>query len=160
MSTPAKDIIKKFKAFNNEIVSLVENASGEAWDRITEAEQWPAGVTARHIAAGHYMIIDLAGMIVRGEKLPEWTMEKIFEMSNQHARDHAGCTREEVLDLLQTNSTSFIEFVEKLSDEDLDRKSYFAATEGEVSTEQLMEFVVFQSAREHLDSFKKTVSAG
>ncbi len=114
-------------------------------------------MTARHICAGHYTVIDLAGMIVKGETLPERTMDRITEMSNQHARENPGCTKEEVLDILDQNSAASAAFLSELSDQDLDRTAYFTATDGDVSAAEMIEFVIFESAAEHFENMKKAV---
>ena len=159
MGTRAEAVIEKFNAFNDEVVAAIENCNNDAWNQILEYEDWPVGVTFRHIVAGHYRIIDIADRIIKGETLPDLTMDRIFAIGNQHAKKHADCTREEVLGLLQSNSIAFVEFIEGLSDEELSRKAYFAATEGEVSAEQLIGFVIFQSAQEHLDNLSAIVSS-
>ncbi len=158
MGTCAEVMIEKFNAFNDEVIAAIENCSDETWRQLLEYEEWPVGVTFRHIVAGHYRITAMADMIIKGETLPNLTTDNIVAMGNQHAQKHAACTREEVLALLQTNSTVFVEFVQGLSDEKLGRKAYFTATEGEVSAEELIEFVIFQSAREHLGNLTKIVS--
>jgi hypothetical protein len=159
MGTRAEAMVAQFNAFNDELLTIIENCSDETWNRVLEYEDWPVGVTFRHVVAGHYLITDMAAMIIRGEALPDITMNDIVAMGNQHAQEHAACTREEVLGLLQSNSTALVEFIEGLSDEELGRSAYFTAVESEVSAEQLISFVIFQSAREHLENLSKVVSS-
>jgi len=72
---------------------FVEDCSEKNWKRACEKDEWPVGVTARHIGTAHLETVGLARMIVKGETLPEFTMEQLAEMANEHARQHAGCTR-------------------------------------------------------------------
>ena len=157
MNQCARDISYRIKSFSDEVKAFVTNLSAEDWNRVCDEEQWPVGVTARHLAAGHLAITDMADAIVRGKPLPEMTMEQIVDMANQHARDHADCTKAEVLDLLQKNSAETVDYYAGLDDEALDRKGRMPAFDGEVSTGQLAEFVILTSAAQHLESMKSAV---
>jgi len=94
MSARAKQLAERLRAFNGDIIAFVEGCSDGNWKKACEKEEWPVGVTARHIAAGHFEAVDLARMIVKGEKLPEFTMDQLVAMANAHARParrlHAG----------------------------------------------------------------------
>ena len=156
MSERAKDLAKRLKAFNNEVISFVGNCTDEDW-RKTCAEDWPVGVVARHIGAGHYGAMGLAKMILSGEKLPAMTSEQITAMANQHARDHDGCTKAEVLKILEEGGKSAAEFAGSLEDVELDRTGHFGATVGKISTQQLIEMVILTSAGEHFANMKAAV---
>ncbi len=157
MSERAQDLSKRIEAFTDEVVTYVEALSDEDLNQVLEWEEWRAGVTARHIGAGHFRIFDLAQMMIAGKELPQLSMDQITEMSNKDCREHADCTREEILDSLRQNGAQLAEFVAGLSDDALDRKSSMPAFGGEFSVDQMIEFVIFQSAREHLDNIKKAV---
>jgi hypothetical protein len=158
MSQRAKELSERLQAFSKEVIDFVENLSEEDWHKVCAWEEWSVGVTARHIGAGHLNIIWLAKMIINGEELPELTMDKIFAMANEHAREHADCTRDEVLDILRQNGADLVDFVAGLNDDELDRKGYIAATEGDVNVQQLIEFIIFQSAGEHFANVKTATS--
>lgn len=64
----------------------------------------------------------------------------------------------EVLELLQENSAETVGFYAGLTDEDLDRKGSMSAFGGEVSTEQLAQFVILMSAAQHFKSMQAAVS--
>jgi hypothetical protein len=117
------------------------------------------GVVAHHVAAGHFGAIDFVRMIVAGEAMPEITMEVIDQMNAQHAKEHANCTREEVLGLLRENGTAFADYLEGLREADLARTGYLAAIGGDVSAQQLIEMVILQSGGEHLDSMRAATGA-
>ena len=157
MSARAKDLSKRIVSFTDEVVAYAEALSAEDWNKRLEWEEWTAGVTARHIGAGHFRIFDLAQMMIAGKELPQLTMDQITEMSNKDSREHSDCTREETLDALRKNGAELAEFVAGLSDDDLDCKGRMPAFGGEFSVDQMVEFVIFQSAQEHLDNIKKAV---
>ncbi|CAB1057139.1 hypothetical protein D1BOALGB6SA_1878 [Olavius sp. associated proteobacterium Delta 1] len=50
-----------------------------------------------------------------------------------------------------------VAFIAGLSDDELDRKDSMPAFGGEATVNQVIEFVIFQSAQEHFDSMKTAV---
>jgi len=154
MSQRAKEIAARFIAFNKEMITFVDNCSDEEWRKVCSGEGWTVGVVAHHVAAGHFGAIDFVRMIVAGEAMPEITMEAIDQMNAQHAKEHANCTREEVLGLLRENGSAFSGYLEGLREADLARTGYLAAIGGDVSARQLIEMVILQSGGAHLDSMK------
>lgn len=156
MTERGKELSVRLQAFCDQLQSLAHSVDDETWKKILPDEQWPIGVTLRHLAAGHLGIGALVRMIVDGKDLPDITMEGLKEMANQHAREHADCLKPEVLDILEKNSADIVALTASLADEQLDRTGYLAAT-GDVSAQQIIEFVVFMSAAEHIDHIKKAL---
>ena len=154
MSQRTKELAEKFITFNNEMIVFVENCSDEDWRKVCPGEQWTVGVVAHHVAAGHYSALDMVKMIVAGETLPPLTMDTINQMNVQHAQEYADCTTREVLDLLRENGAAFADYLEGLSDADLGRTGYFAAFDGDVSAQQLVEMIILHSAADHLTNIK------
>jgi hypothetical protein len=158
MGGKANALSEKIRVFNQEVISFVEGCSDENWQKTCAEEQWPVGVTARHIGAGHYAALDLVKMIVGGEPLPETTVEQLVEMGNAHARKHSQCTRSEVLDILKRNGSRLEAYVAQLPDEALDKKGHLTLAGGEVSAEMLLDLVVLQSGGQHFQSMKKAAA--
>jgi hypothetical protein len=96
-------------------------------------------------------------MIVAGEKMPDLTMDGIDEMNAQHAKEHAACTKNEVLDILRTNGAAMVDYISGLDDADLDRTTDFPAAGGKISAQQFIEYIVLQSGGEHLTSLRTTI---
>lgn len=159
MGEKGKELARRLGAFSHDVVTFVEGCSEENWKKACEKEEWPVGVTARHIGTGHFEAAGLARMIVKGEKLPEFTMEQLVAMANEHARQHAGCTREEVLGLLRRNSAALVDYVAGLSDAELDRTGHLALAGGKLSAQQLIEAVILKSGGEHFESMKAAVES-
>jgi hypothetical protein len=160
MSHNAENLAQRLRGFTAEVIGFVEGCSEENWRKVLAAEQWTVGVTARHIGAGHFDAVGLARMMVKGEKLPEFTMEQLVAMANEHARQHAGCTREEVLGVLRRNGAALVDYVAGLSDAELDRTGHLALAGGELSAQQLIEAVILKSGGEHLANMKAAVEIG
>ena len=157
MSQRAKDLARRVESFKDEVIAFVETLSEEEWRAQCEWEEWTAGVTARHIGAGHFGIFGMCGMVLEGKELPQLTFEEINAMSDKDSRAHADTTTSETLETLRKNGAELCAFVAGLSDDQLDRIGSMPAFGGEASVNQVIEFVNFQSAREHLDSMKKAV---
>ncbi len=159
MSERSHDLAQRLNVFNNDVIRFVENCSQMDWEKVLSWEEWSVGVTARHIGAGHYDIMQLAKMIINSDKLPELTENQLNEMANQHAREHSDCTKDEVLAVLHKDGAAFVDFVTGLSDDELDRTGYLAIVGGDITTQKLIEIVVFESAGEHFANMKKALTA-
>ena len=154
MEMNAQELSERLSEFNAKVVEFVQNCSDEGWAKQCDAEEWSVGVTARHIGAGHYGAIELARRMVAGEPLPALTMEQLIEMANAHAREHAGCTRDEVLAILREKGAEMISFVAALDEADLARTAHMDIFGGEVSVGKLLETIILNSAGEHLTSIQ------
>ncbi|MFZ0611493.1 MAG: DinB family protein [Desulfobacterales bacterium] len=157
MSARAKEISSRIESFKDDVVVFVENLSDADWEKECEAEDWSVGVTARHLGAGHFAISGLLGMIVKGEDLPQLTMDQINAMSEKDARKHSDATKAEALEQLRKNGDELVDFVAGLTDDDLDRQAGMPAFGGAVSAELFIDYVIFQSAAQHFESMKKTI---
>jgi hypothetical protein len=159
MSERAKNLAGRLRAFTDDVIGFVEGCSDKNWSKVLATEEWTVGVTARHIGAGHFEAVGLARMMVKGEKLPEFTMEQLVEMANAHARQHAGCTREEVLEVLRRNGAVLVDYIAGLSDAELNRTGHLALAGGELSAQQLIEAVILKSGGEHFSNMKAAVES-
>jgi hypothetical protein len=121
-------------------------------------EDWSVGVIARHIGASHFGISKMAQMIIKGEDLPPLSMEQVNEMSDKDSRKHADCTKAEALEALRKNSAELAALAAGLTDDELDRKGSMPAFGGELTTEKLFEYIIFQSAAQHFDSMRAAVA--
>ncbi len=158
MSQRAKELSARIQSFRDEVIGFVEKLTDSQWMAVSEWEQWTVGVVARHLGAGHLAFYKFLDMVVQGKELPPLTMDQINAMSNDDARKHADCTKAEALAELRKNGAEFAAYVAGLTDEELDRKGNLPALGGEVSVEQMLELVVFQSSRQHFDSMKAAVA--
>lgn len=159
MARRGKELAERFRAFNNELLAFVENCSDDDWKKVCPGEGWSVGVVAHHTADSHYGALGLVKMIVAGDKLPEITGEAINTGNAEHARKHAHCTRDEVLDILRANGSSTADYINGLRDEDLDRTGHLGAIGHDLSAQQFIEAVVFQSGGEHVRNMKAATGA-
>lgn len=158
MAQRQNQLAERIQSFSNEVRAYVEQLSDDDWNKTCEWEEWTVGVTAHHIGAGHMGIFSFAQMIIQGDPLPPLTMDQVNAMSKEQAQEHVNTTQAQTLEQLKKNTASMVSFVKGLNDEQLDSKGSMPAFEGEVTTEQLIEYVIFQSAVEHFESMKAAVN--
>ena len=156
MNQRAADLAERFRVFNNEVISLVENCSEEDWQKTCSGEEWTVAVVAHHLAAGHYGALDLAKMIVAGEPLPQLSMEAIDQMNARHAQENANCTKSEVLSILRRQGSAITDYLGGLSETDLDKTGSLALLGGEISTLQFIEKIILDTGTAHLASMRNT----
>lgn len=158
MNTRVQALAEQIQAFNRDMLNCVQNCKDSDWQKICEAEDWTVGVVARHVGDGHYRVVELAKMIIAGTPLPDWSMDAVVQMGNDHAREHADCTREEVLAILASNAATLNEFITALSEDELDRQGAMALIGGNVSVQRILELLILQSGGEHLKSIRATLA--
>lgn len=157
MSQRAQDLSKRIESFRDDVMAYVDTLSDEDCNAVCDWEQWSARVTARHVGAGHFRIFELLGMIIQGKELPQLTMDQINAMSDKDSREHSAITKADALAALRDNGAELAAFVAGLSDDELDRKGSMPAFGGDVTVNQVLEFVIFNSAQEHFDNIKTAV---
>ena len=149
----------RFAAFNQQLIDFVAQCPADDWRKVTKAEGWSVGVTAHHIGATHYPLLEWVQMFVEGRPLPPVTMARVDEMNRQHAEAHANCTPAEVLEILRRDSNQALAYLQTINDTDLERQGYFPVFAVDLSAGQLFTAVFIDYADQHLASMKATVAA-
>jgi hypothetical protein len=116
------------------------------------------GVTARHIAAGHFGTLGLVKTLAAGGPLPQLTRAQVVSMANDHAAEHADCTPEDVAGLLRCNAADMTAYVAGLEDGELDRRGFIAFIGIEMSLRQFLEAVILKSGGGHLASIRAAIA--
>lgn len=158
MNARGADLATQLETANAAVIAAVEGCSDEQWKRITESEQWPVGVTARHVAINHLPLAGFVELIATGGEIPPITMDMIHANNAQHAQEHANCTQAEVLELLRRDGSAAAEKLRNLSDEQLARTASLALLGGaEMSATQIAENILLRHPYQHLESIQATV---
>ena len=152
--TNVQQLATRFDDFSQELLGFVRGCSDADWVKITPAEGWPVGVTARHVGVGHYPLIEWVQLIVDGQPLPGVTMDGVNQANDQHAREHVNCTKAEVIEILSTNAAKTLDYWTSLSDEDLERQSYLKLFDTDISAGDLFTALLIDIPTGHFESMK------
>jgi hypothetical protein len=153
MGARAEGLAAKLEAAHNDLVAAIEGASGEDWNSTCSDGEWTKGYAAYHAAANIGGISGMVRTVAGGQpfkpSVASW--DAINAMNAEHAKEHAGCTPADALELLRRDGPDAVAMVRGLSDEQLDIKVP-PVMDGmpELSVEQHVEMVLIGHTTEHL----------
>jgi hypothetical protein len=158
MGARADMLAKQFEEKAGELTDTIDELSDSDWKKVTAAEKWSVGVTAHHVAGSHEPIAGMVKAVASGQTLPPFTMEMLHEGNAKHAKEFAGCTKAETLALQKKGVASAAATVRGLADAELDRTGTLLTDMPAMSVRQIIESVLIDHVREHLDSIRATVN--
>jgi DinB superfamily len=100
--------------------SFASSLTDNEWQIPTIHDGRKIGVVVHHVASMYPIEIDLAQKAARGEPIVGVTWDVVNDINTLHARKFDAVTKQEALDLLESNSTAAAEAIRALSDDDLD----------------------------------------
>jgi hypothetical protein len=157
MSARAETLAKQFEAQAAEMTAEIEKLTDADWKKVTSAEKWPVGVTAHHVAGAHEPIAGMLKTVASGQTMPPFTMQMLDEMNARHAKDFAGCTKAETLELHKKGVAAAAATVRGLSDAELDRSGTVLTGMPAMTAQQIVENIMISHVKEHLGSIRATV---
>jgi hypothetical protein len=157
MGARAESLAKQFETKAAEMTAVIKGLSEADWKKTTEAEKWPVGVTAHHVAQGHEGILGIVKTLAAGQSIPNFTMDMLHEMNAKHAKEQAGCTKAETLALHEKNAAAAAATVRGLSDAALDQKGTVLTGTPAMTTQQVVEAILISHINDHMGSIRKTV---
>lgn len=157
MGAKGEVLAKQFEAKAQEAAAVLERLSEADWRKVTEAEKWPVGVTAHHLAGSYDRVPDIAMGLASGQPFGNFTRKMLDAMNAQHAKDQAGCTKEETLALHRKGATKAAAVVRGFSDEQLAKSGVLFTDAPPMSVEQLIMGALINHTDEHIGSIRKTV---
>ena len=156
MSARADKLAKQFEDKARELTETIEKLSDADWKKATSAG-WPIGVMAHHVAGSHEPIAGLVRGVASGETLPPITMAMIDEGNAKHAKEFAGCTKQETLALHQKGVGTAAGTVRGLSDAELDKSSVVLTGMPAMTVQQMVEGILINHIEDHLGSIRSTL---
>ena len=101
----------------------------------------------------------VSGMIetVAGRSPEPFNLAMIDEMNARHARDYAGCTKAETIELLRKGMTAATATIRRLSDAQLAKSAKVMSTMPPLSVEQLVTAALLAHMDQHFGSIRKAV---
>ena len=157
MGAKGEALAKQFEAKAKEATAVLEKLSDADWKKVTEAEKWSVGVTAHHVAGGHEIIAGMAKAVGSGQTLPPFTMDMLHDMNAKHAKDFAGCTKAETIEIHKKNAAAAAAIVRGLSDEQLAKTATVLTGMPAMSAEQVVTGILINHIEDHFGSIRKTV---
>ncbi len=115
------------------------------------------GVTAHHLAGVLEPIAVMIETVATGRPVEPFSMSSIDEMNARHARDYAGCTRAETIELLRKGVATASAAVRRLSDDQLTRSAQVVTGVPPMTVEQLVAGGLLGHIDDHFGSIRKTV---
>jgi hypothetical protein len=157
MGARAEALADQFEQANQAVVDCVLSNDNGDFSVACPAEGWTAAALGAHIGMGHAGILDgLIKRAVSGEEIPAFKMSDFDEGNAKFAIENAAIPTEQIVALLRENGASAAAYVRSLSDEDLDRTTSMPPMDGQqVTTHQLIEWVLIGHTREHGQSLRE-----
>ena len=156
MGARGETFAKQFESKVQEATALIQSLSDADWKKVTDAEKWPVGVTAHHIASAHQGIGGIMKALADGKSGPNIPMEGLHQMNAQHAKDFANCTKAETLELHKKNAAAAVGMLRSIDDAAFERTATVFTGAPAMSAAQ-MAGILASHIDEHLGSIKKTV---
>ncbi len=157
MGAKGEALARQFEAKAQEAARILENLSDANWNKITEAEGWSVGVTAHHLATSYERVPDIATGLAAGQSFGNFTRKMLDERNAQHAKDFAGCTKEETLALHRKGAAKAAAVVRGFSDEQLAKSGVLFTDAPPMTVEQLIMGALIHHTDEHYGSIRKTI---
>lgn len=157
VTPPSADVTRgqlesQFEALQSAVLDFVRTCPAEGWKAVTADEGWLSGVTAHHIGAIHYPVIDQAQAIMDGRRPTVTTMADVDRLNAEHIRAHADCTPDETLAFLTEAGAGVRSWLTGISVADLRREADLPFMGGRTSVARLLQVVLIDLAEGHLRS--------
>jgi hypothetical protein len=148
-SARAASLADRIEEGADNLAAFVEGLSDAEWRGPMPGgttDRRPIGVIVHHVASVYPIEVDLARAIAGGNAITDVTWGVVADLNANHAKENAGVTKDEALQLLRRNSRAAAEAVRSLTDEQLDRAAPFSLSFGAPVTAQ---FVIEDHALRH-----------
>ena len=103
-----------------ELTALARTLTDEQWKTKIPHDGRTVGVVVHHVGTMYPVEIELAQKLGAGQAVEGVTWDAVHEINANHAREHAACTKEEAIALVEKNSAAAAAAVRALSDQELD----------------------------------------
>jgi hypothetical protein len=157
MGAKSEQLAKQFEAKSRDALATLGQLGEADWTKVTEAEKWSVGVTAHHLASVLEPISSMIKAVAAGQAPGDLSMEMLDEMNARHARDFAGCTRAETIDLHRKGSATAAATIRGLNDAELAASGTVLKGLPPMTAEQLIAGGLLGHIDEHYGSIRKTI---
>ncbi|HLZ72704.1 MAG TPA: DinB family protein [Dehalococcoidia bacterium] len=148
MGAQAEKLAGQFEQANNALIAAIEGIPDAKWQALTKEEGWTVAATAHHIAGGHQAIANLVQAHAGGQGQTV-SFAALNAGNAQHAKEFAGASKAEVLELLRSGAASAAGIVRGLSDEQLARTGQFADALPPMPVQNMIEMILIGHVQGH-----------
>jgi hypothetical protein len=120
MSNRSEVLAARLEQGVRELTALARTLTDEQWKTKIPHDGRTVGVVVHHVGTMYPVEIELAQKLGAGQAVEGVTWDAVHEINANHAREHAACTKEEAIALVEKNSAAAAAAVRALSDEQLD----------------------------------------
>jgi len=152
MTTRSEILATKVEQTIKDFLGAVEASTPEQWAARCADGEWTQGFAAFHAATNIGPIAQTVKGVAEGQPFPTWTMDEIDADNAVQAKEHAGCTRAETIDLITNSAPAAASVVRSLSDAQLDRKLQLLEGMPEVTVEMMVEMALVGHTAYHLQT--------
>jgi hypothetical protein len=139
MSRRAELLAGRIEEGSAGLAAFAEGLSEAEWGIPTSStDHRTVGQIVNHVALVYPVELDLARAVAGGNAVTDVTWEVVANLNAGHAREHAGVTKAEALELLRRNSREAAAAVRGFTDEQLDQAAPFSLSYGAPVTAQFV----------------------
>jgi hypothetical protein len=152
--TESVELAQRFEETAAAAVAEIAAIPDARWAARCDAEGWPVGVTACHIAEGSRFI---AGAIQRTAGISQVDPlggEEIHTINARHAQEHHAVGKAEVLAIFCENVTYLSGIIRSLTPEQLERSRELAPGRPAFTVRQLIERAAIGHVEQHMVSIR------
>ena len=149
-------LLERFDALHDKVLDFIEQADSNQWQMVTADEGWKVGVTAHHIGAIHYPVIDQVQLMIESAPLTTTTLADIDRLNEAHVHEYTNVTPEQTKAFLLAEGTRVRSWLAGLTQTQLELTADIDFMGGEVTAERLLNVVLFELAEGHFESIRKT----
>jgi hypothetical protein len=120
MSRRADALADRLEQGAHDLAALAASLTDDQWRMRLPGDGRTLGVVVHHVASIYPLEIQLALGLAEGQAIAGVTWDAVHEINATHAREHAGVTREEAIELLRRNSALAAAAIRRLEDAQLD----------------------------------------
>lgn len=148
----ASALAARFHELHEALLGFVAGCPADGWRAVTRDEGWRAGVTAHHVAAIHYPVIDQVQAMRDGRPLTVTTLADVDRLNDEHVRTHADCTPADARFFISREGERVREWLRTLEDAELAREADIPFMGGRTTAGRLLQVVLIDLAEGHLQS--------
>ena len=160
MGTRANALADRIEQGAAQLAAYAQNLTDSEWNTPCSPERdgRPVGVIVNHVASVYPIEVQLAQAVGSGKNMSEVTWDVVKNMNAGHAKDNAGASKADTINLLKKNSKEAADAVRQMTDEQLDTAAPFGLSfDAPVTAQFVIEDHALRHSWHHLARIKETL---